>query len=163
MISLLLTEQVGYVLYQIAWNDTHEAMEAAFLSRVHEDDLEAINYTDDQQAISWQEVNEDFYFRGELYDVAQTRTIDGKTWLYCIKERTENDLIEKYAKTTSLRKPNDIGISRPELLSEYVLKVKESSDKIISINTRFTNFEQHILLRAKEILIPPPRQTIQVV
>jgi len=159
MLALLLTVQVGYVLYQTAWNENHEKMETIFLSRLQEDELEAINYTDNQHAISWQEPGEDFYFRGELYDVVQKRMINGHTWFYCIKETKEQELIQKYAKTTTLAAGNDIGIADPDLLSEYILrKTKEIVKPVIRIGTRFPNFEQDIVLRAKDILLPPPRQ-----
>ena len=158
MLALLLTEQVGYVMYQVAWNDVHEQMEAAFLSGLNEDELEPISYTENQHAIEWQEPGVDFYFRNNLYDVVQKRTINGKTWFYCIKEKHELELIEKYAKTITLRPSNDIGITAPDFLGEYILKnTKGPSVRPVLANTRFSNFDEDILLRAKDILLPPPR------
>lgn len=51
--------------------------------------------------IRWEEEGEEFSLNGDMYDVVATKTTGGKTWLYCLNDRNENELLRNFTRLFS--------------------------------------------------------------
>ena len=50
--------------------------------------------------IRWEEKGKEFSMNGELFDVVRTKTINGKTILYCLNDTKEQQIINEYNNQT---------------------------------------------------------------
>ena len=103
IITMLLTlgfSQIGYYIFSIGYElYLKEEMEEFILSKIDKKNLTVISYSDNIDAIKW-ENNREFSFKNEMYDVVKRDTINKKILLYCIDDKKETSLIEKYNEVT---------------------------------------------------------------
>ena len=57
--------------------------------------MEVISLSGNKE-IYWEEKGKEFMFKGEMYDVVKTKTVNGKVMLYCINDKKEKALVDNY-------------------------------------------------------------------
>ena len=78
-----------------------EAAEQRLLSALNDKEFELIDAG--TSGIVWEEDGKEFYLHGQLYDVAKIKTTEGKTILYCINDKNEEQLMERLLKDMKSR------------------------------------------------------------
>lgn len=97
LIAVLAYSQIGY--YFIMHYSQHvqkRVIQEEIYQQLKDEELEIISLTDNKQHINWEEEGKEFLLNGEMYDVVKTKTINGKLILYCINDKKEKSLIDKY-------------------------------------------------------------------
>lgn len=125
--------------------------------RLSETDLELISYLEHEKEIEWEEEGKEFRLNGEMYDVVRTGTVNGKPVYYCINDKKENELIQKYLnlfkqKNSSNKKPRNISIK---------LLINHTPQTIIISNRGAAVYETQLTCTLPvadlELLTPPPK------
>jgi hypothetical protein len=163
-ITLLLAlgfSQVGYYFVMlIGQHQLKEDIEAAIHNNLTEKEMETISYTDNYKNIFWEEEGKEFLFKGEMYDVVKSAVVKGKKLLYCINDKKEKELIEKYSALTK----NNSGNNKKQKSNTYqfetlfVYESKEVNTHIYVPITNGTNFYTSNLAKGiSKITFPPPK------
>lgn len=108
MIAILVFSQVGYYAVKRFTQEAHrEFIKELLHNKLKDDEMEVISLTDNTEKIYWQEEGKEFLYKGELYDVVKIKTFSGKTMLYCINDKKEKELIDKYNTVTKNNSAKD--------------------------------------------------------
>ena len=108
IIALLAFSQIGYYAIMRYVQEEHkEFIKTQIHNKLKDDQLELISLTDNKEKIYWQEDGKEFLLYGELYDVVKSKTIDGKTILYCVNDTKEKDLVNDYNISTKNNSSKD--------------------------------------------------------
>ena len=73
-----------------------EFVKQQLLKQLKDDDLQVISFTDNSQKIIWEDNHKEFYFNNEMFDVVKSKIVKGKIVLYCVNDKIEKALIDKY-------------------------------------------------------------------
>ncbi|MDQ3277146.1 MAG: hypothetical protein M3Q06_02395 [Bacteroidota bacterium] len=108
------------------------------------------------QALQWEEENE-FQWRGCMYDVIEKKVVDGKTIITCISDKEEDRLLNEYRENTAHRNRADGPLLK--MLPDYFLP-----DKGVLLLPLFrlaiTTFFEHVsslLFQPSFVVGPPPK------
>ncbi|MDQ6758056.1 MAG: hypothetical protein M3004_14125 [Bacteroidota bacterium] len=71
-------------------------MKVVIQNQITFNELEKICYSDNQQKIYWEDEGKEFLFNRQMYDVVNTKVENGKTILYCVKDKKEKEIIDRY-------------------------------------------------------------------
>lgn len=77
-----------------------EAQQQKVLSLLKRSDMEIIPLSANQQNIVWEENGKEFAYNGMMYDVVKTENKKGETYLYCISDVKEKELVDNYNEIT---------------------------------------------------------------
>lgn len=114
-------------------------------------------------AVDWVEKDRELMLGDELYDVIKTKTDNGKTYLYCLNDDDETQVLKKFSKAVKSRNNN----SSSGKAAKQILKFQGKTPP--SLFTRFTSRmdlatiqkprgpESRILSTYREVVVPPPR------
>lgn len=69
-------------------------MKHRLLASVPEQLLQVINADVNKEAIEWEEAGKEFFLHGQLYDVAYIKTVNGHTFIYCLNDHKEDQLLK---------------------------------------------------------------------
>jgi hypothetical protein len=124
--------------------------------------LETLIFYNDEftQKINWKGENE-FEFKGKMYDIVKTERSDNEVIVYCVWDEREDELIsnfEKHCQSNSLR--DKIHFSHYSLITTNLLAVKNDLLKPERINSRNflpENYFNYYHSISKQILTPPPK------
>ena len=137
-------------------------VKAEVISGVPERYLDIIELTDN---IVWEEKGEEFILDDVYYDVIRTEVRNGKTYLYCLNDEHEEELIRNFAlrvrksADNEKRKNQKITVYSPLLQHQVVSSVCFKSPDTYKLIV-FCDFKSAIASCYKEIVIPPPRQVV---
>ena len=93
--------QVGYyVVMHRAQLERKEYIKAQVHKNLADSALIVVDYSTNKSKIFWEDEGREFFFKGEMYDLVKTKSIDGKIFLYCINDEKEKDLINVYNDVT---------------------------------------------------------------
>jgi hypothetical protein len=59
--------------------------------------------------VEWEEDGKEFWLNGQLYDVAYKQVVDGKTFLICLSDNKEEQIVEQQMKLTANNTCNTTG------------------------------------------------------
>lgn len=108
LIFVLAYSQVGYYFVSRHYQALHkEVIKEKILSQLKEEELKIISVSDNHQQIYWEEEGKEFLFKGEMYDVVKTKTVDGEVMLYCINDKKERELVDNYNLITKHNSSSD--------------------------------------------------------
>ncbi|MGG9961497.1 hypothetical protein [Ferruginibacter sp. SUN106] len=167
ILSLLFFSQIGYrFIYLIQQHQLKEQAEEQLLSTVNEDQLEQVNVEDNQDKITWEEEGKEFFLNGQMYDVAKKEIINGKTILYCLNDKKEEQLVEDMLKkekanadNTSSNKDGKHTIKFQ--LSDFTEQIQETvfNNKTITAQ-KFQVYTAPVCTVTKEVNTPPPNNNL---
>ena len=137
-------------------------MEKELLSHIPGSSLEVIIAEQYSDKLVWEEENKEFSIDGVMYDVASIKKTDGKTYLYCINDKKEKELLDNLVK--AIRSANDsnnnrqsgnsIKIQFPDLIAD---KNETEPSVLVSINPQYISFNVDLVTSVKEVSSPPPK------
>ncbi len=94
LLLLLLYTQLGYYgqFLFLQWQ-LKEAAREARIAALPDTVLFRVSLADVNARGKWEEGGKECWFNNHLYDVIRQKTIDGKTWLFCLDDDNEERLI----------------------------------------------------------------------
>lgn len=120
--------------------------------------LEVIELEKNEKAIEWEEEGKEFSFNDAMYDVKRIEKKDGKTFLYCINDEKENQLLKKIVDAAEKNQKEKKSNSYKFQLIDTVLTYSTIFlPTILPAKRKFFHFNESAISLSQEILIPPPR------
>ncbi len=105
LITVLASSQFGYYLLLLNQQSVRkEQVKQKILAQLKDEELEVISPSNE---IYWEEEGKEFFLNGEMYDVIKIKKVKGKVMLYCINDKKEKSLIDKYNKITDHNSSSD--------------------------------------------------------
>jgi len=159
LLAILFTSQVGYYfIYTVHQYIIKEEMEREMLTLIPESSLEVFVAEEFGDKIVWEEENKEFSIEGVLYDVARIKKADGKTFLYCINDNKEKQLLDSLAKAANANHGNKQEKNNiKSMLADLVCMNDEEQSIIFSVPSTYSRFNVILVSSFEEINIPPPK------
>ena len=132
-------------------------MEIELLAHIPESSLEVIIAEQVADKIVWEEKNKEFSLDGILYDVARVEKIEGKTFLYCINDKKEKQLLDNLVKAVNKNHDNKRGRNIKPVLPDLVFINPPESPGFFSVSSQYGFFKVSLVSFYKEIYSPPPK------
>lgn len=161
IIAVLAYSQVGYYFIMRHSQYVHKkSIKHKIRSQLKDTELEVISLTDNYQNIDWLEEDKEFLFNGEMYDVVKRNTVDGKTLLYCINDKKEKALVEKY---NSITKHNSTSGKKGKSTIDHPINLfvqeeeKNYSLLFTLLLNNFHSFDSRLRDNLMEKISPPPK------
>lgn len=159
--AVLAYSQVGYYfIFRNSQSQQKEAIKEKINSRLAEGELQIISFTDNQQKIYWEEEGKEFLLNGEMYDVVKSKTVNGKELLYCINDKKERELVDKYNSITKHNSSSDkkgkSNVDNSQNL--FIFDIDDNRDQFaVSPVNRFGYFDSQLLENVMDHNSPPPK------
>lgn len=159
LLSIIFISQVGYYfIYTIHQYIIKEEVEREMLKHIPDSSLEVIIAEDLGSKIEWEEKGKEFSWNDKLYDVARIEIKNGKTYLYCLNDKKEkeilNDLVKAVNKNHDSKKErNNV---KPVLIDMIVISSVEPV-KTFSDSSPYGSLSVSPVSSFKEIKSPPPK------
>jgi predicted transcriptional regulator len=159
LLAILFTSQVGYYfIYTVHQYIIKEEVERELLTHIPESSLEVFVAEELGDKILWEEENKEFSMDGVLYDVARIKKSDGKTFLYCLNDKQEKQLLDGLAKAVNANHGNkQEKNSIKSLLTDLVCMNDEDQSTFLSVPSTYSRFNVTLVSSFEEINIPPPK------
>ena len=133
-------------------------MERELLAYIPDSSLEVFVAEQYGDKIVWEEENKEFSIEGVLYDVARIKKSDGKTFLYCINDKQEKQLLDGLAKAVNANHGNKQEKNNiKSLLVDLVCMNDVDQSTIFSVPSTYSRFNVILVSSFEEINIPPPK------
>jgi len=133
-------------------------MERELLAYIPDSSLEVFVAEEFGDKIVWEEENKEFSIEGVLYDVARIKKNDGKTFLYCINDKQEKQLLDGLAKAVNANHGNkQENNTIKSLLIDLLCMNDEEGPGIFSVPFPYSRFNVTLVSSFEEINIPPPK------
>ncbi|MEI6696861.1 MAG: hypothetical protein WCO13_12435 [Bacteroidota bacterium] len=146
-----------YVWFTVLQFSIHSEIKQAIIEGLKEKDLIRIEVSENYKTtIRWTEVEKEFCYKCEMYDVVKIKKKKGKSCYYCINDRKEEELFALFKKTHSLKKEID-----KKLIPIFHLQY--FPQEFASVSLRFitkTDYPNLVFLFASnspDIISPPPK------
>jgi hypothetical protein len=160
---LLFFSQIGYCFFYVFQrHQVKEVATHALLSKLPESSLEIIDVNTHKNDIEWEEEGKEFYLHGQMYDVAYIKIINGKTLIYCLNDKKEDDLLKRFA--YAVNSGNEQNSSNKDghhtikfQLSDYIILSQHSltiNEPVVSV--KYANHSVTLITNYTEIFTPPP-------
>jgi len=159
LLAILFTSQVGYYfIYTVHQFFLKEEIERELLAHIPESSLEVFVAEELGDKIVWEEENKEFSIEGILYDIARIKKTEGKTFLYCINDKNEKQLLDGLAKAVNANHGNKQEKNNiKSLLVDLVCMNNEEQSTFLSIPSIYSRFNVILVSSFEEINIPPPK------
>ena len=134
-------------------------MERELLAHIPDSSLEIFVAEESGDRIVWEENNKEFSIDGVLYDVARIKKIHGKTFLYCINDKKEKQLLDSLSKAVNANHGNKQEKNRiKSLLVDIVVCLNDQEEPgSFSVPSAYSFFNVNLVSSFEEINIPPPK------
>jgi hypothetical protein len=158
LLAMLFSSQVGYYfVYTIHQHIVKEEIEEELLANIPDSSLEIIIAEEFGDRIKWKEEGKEFSLDGELYDIARTKTVDGKTLLYCINDKKEKQILDNLIKAVNKNQDNKRGRNINPVLPDLVfINLIEPLD-VFSVSSQYAFLNVTLVSSFEEITSPPPK------
>ena len=158
LLTILFTSQVGYYfIYTIHQYIIKEEVEREMLKKIPESSLEVFIAEQYGDRIEWREEDKEFSIDGVLYDVARIKRSGGKTFLYCINDKKEKQLLDNLVKAVNKNHDNKRGRNIKPVLPDLVFINPPESPGFFSVSSQYGFFKVSLVSFYKEIYSPPPK------
>jgi predicted transcriptional regulator len=159
LLAILFTSQVGYYfIYTVHQYIIKEEMEREMLTLIPESSLEVFVAEELGDKILWKEENKEFSIEGVLFDVARIKKNEGKTFLYCLNDKQEKQLLDNLAKAVNANHGNkQEKNSIKSLLTDLVCMNDQEQSTFFSVPSTYSRFNVILVSSFEEINIPPPK------
>jgi archaellum component FlaF (FlaF/FlaG flagellin family) len=168
IIFILFFAQFGYrYIYLIKQYQLKEEAEEKLITLISDDQFEQINFEDNRKNINWEEEGKEFTLNGQMYDVAKTKIVEGKTILFCLNDEKEEQLVEDMLK--KIQSNNDSSPAGKH--GKHIIKFQLSDFTLVSIkplshnvflNHGYRYYTAAIHAAIKEVNTPPPNNQLSL-
>jgi hypothetical protein len=159
LLSILFISQVGYYfIYTIHQHIIKEKIEKELLTHIPDSSLDVVIAEDWNNKLEWEEEGKEFSLNGEMYDVARIEVKDGKTYLYCINDKKEKEILNNLVK--AVNKNHDSKKERNTIkpvLTDMLIVTPVEPVKTFSDSSPYGSLSVSPVSSFKEIISPPPK------
>ena len=144
----------------VSQHELKEEMEKAIHIGLSEKEMTVISYTDNSKDIFWEEEDKEFSFKGEMYDVVKTVVVKGKKIIYCVNDKKEKALIEKYNALSkhNSHSPKKQKNTTPQFVTLFVYESKEVNIcEYASTITDADFYHSNLAKGVSKKAFPPPK------
>jgi len=163
ILFILFFSQVGYrLVFVIQQHQLKEEAEEKFLATINDEEFELIDLNANYQDIKWEEEGKEFLLNGQLYDVAKKETKNGKTILYCLNDKKEEQLLNDMAKQVKSDANNSSGNKDGKhtikfQLSDFISIIPKILSEIFSLAPqKYQEYIATVPTVIKKVNTPPP-------
>jgi hypothetical protein len=96
-----------YISGKISQYQLKQAVKARIWSEAPDSCFEAVILSGNESNIRWEEQGKEFSYKGFMYDVVKTRTVNGKTILLCVNDKMEDQLLQQINVITKTNQQRD--------------------------------------------------------
>jgi len=133
-------------------------MERELLAHIPDSSLEIFVVEEWGSKIVWEERDKEFSVDGVLYDVARIKKSEGKTFLYCINDKKEKQLLDSLSKAVNANHGNKQEKNRiKSLLVDIVCLNDQEELGSLSVPSAYSSFNVTLVSSFEEIHSPPPK------
>ena len=159
IIAVLAYSQVGYYfVIRHVLHEQKEAIEKKILGELKDEELNIISFTDNEKNIYWEEEGKEFLFKGEMYDVVRTKTVNGNVILYCINDKKEKALIDHHNMLSEHHASEKGKISIDHSSNLFVYEYENNSNiYFVETSAAFAFFDSCLSDNLIELVTPPPK------
>lgn len=165
LLILFTASQAGYYfVYRYQQNKIQQEVMLQIKNNVRQQALQVIILQQNARDICWKEEGKEFILHGELYDVAEIKTVNGKSFLYCINDNKEEKLLQQFA--AAVKSATDNNPANKGSKAEYKFQISDlysysSAEKILTIDfykeNKYILFISPLPSSVKKVNAPPPR------
>ena len=159
----MLFSQGGYYLFNfIQQHLAKEAMEQQLLAEIPESSMQVFEMTANKDDIIWEEYGKEFLLKGKMYDVARIKTVEGKTYLYCISDNKEDQVLQNRSNAVRSGLEQNSGNNFNHLtvkfqLSECIVDGRNDVPLPATVVAKgYAAFDVTICSTIKKVNTPPP-------
>lgn len=130
-------------------------MKASLQKQAQHEDVVLISLSkEDSKQFFWEDENE-FRYKGEMYDVIEKKTEGGQIIIRCISDKKETSLLNEYQKNN---KRSSTGSTIVQLItSHFVLPVDHCFNRPQKIiKNPFKEYSSSLQKLASAVVLPPP-------
>ena len=160
---LFLISQIGYhIFYTITLHQVREEAQQRILASSPDSFYDKVCFEENSSAITWKEAGAEFCLNNKMYDVAKIKKENGKTILYCLNDKKEEDVVNEFLNSVKSATENTsnskhqlvVKLHIPDLIvTKNVIKndfaVQDDKEKYFDIAPA-------IVSAYKKITTPPP-------
>ena len=165
LLILFTGSQVGYFcVYSFQQNKIKNEVKVQMKNMLQESSLQIIVAEENAGTLKWQEEGKEFMLHGELYDVAKMETVNGKTLLYCINDKKEEKLLQKFLKAIKSATNNNTNSKNGKTNCKFQTNhywFFYNKENITAINADgswvYLSYISSLISSVKEVIAPPPR------
>jgi hypothetical protein len=117
--------------------------------------------------IIWEEKGKEFSLDGDLYDVAKTKIINGKTFLYCINDKKEEQVLQDRSNAVKSGTEQNANTNKQGnhsvkfQMNDYILSsIEKSVFTTASVTQEYSDFTVALVSSVKKVITPPPNFNI---
>ena len=109
--------------------------------------------------IVWEEEGEEFLLNGEMFDVVYKEVKNGKTYLHCLNDKKEQQLLDHLVKMIkhNTRKNRASKVLKYQVPDFEAFRADAAPSGFFLLTVHHTNFTSALHSSVREILTPPPR------
>ena len=149
--------QVGYYfVYTIQQHIIKEEIERELLTQIPDSSLDVVVEEDHSGKLEWEEEGKEFSLNGDMYDVARIEIKDGKTYLYCINDKKEKEILNNLVKAVNHDSKKERNNVKP-VLTDMIIIATVEPEKTFSDSSPYGSLSVSPVSSFKEITIPPPK------
>ena len=166
ILALLFSSQIGHrFIYLIQQHQLKEQAEAQLISLIDDDQFEQINADDNRDNIVWEEEGKEFSLNGRLYDVGKKKIINGKTILFCLNDKKEEQLIDQMTRKEKSNADNtsnnkDRKHSIKFQLPDFTAPDQSTALLTVQIIKNYRKYTTPVLSTTKEVNTPLPNNNL---
>ena len=156
----------SYVILKIQQHQLHPEIIDQIKSGISEKDLTSIAISSkNEKELIWED-EEEFSYKGEMYDVVYVEILNENTKIYhCISDIQETNLIAKYHKELQKKQKSKNNRTNSVKTVKFLQKVNplpQKEEVAFTNNAVHTNFiyYENYSPRSLEISSPPPKQVL---
>lgn len=163
IVFLLFFSQIGYrFIFLIQQHQLKEAAEERLFNTLNDSQFELIDAA--SNGLEWEEEDKEFSLNGQMYDVAKKEVVNGKTILYCLNDKKEEELLNNLTKTIKDSTDNSSGKDgKHNLKFQFadftILTASTLTDQSFAIN-EYPEFTASIYKVVKKVITPPPNHNL---
>ena len=120
--------------------------------------LEIIIAEDYGSQIEWEKRNKEFSLKGVMYDVARIKKSEGKTYLYCINDKKEKQLLDDLVKAVNKNQNNKQSRNTiKSMLPDIIGKIDVEAFSPDAESHKYALISESPVSSFKKINVPPPK------
>lgn len=155
---VIFTSHIGYyIVYAFQQHQIWEEVKRQLVLNIPDSSFQLI-IAEQNDSFRWEEEGKEFYQDGQLYDVAKSVKKDGKTILYCINDKIEEDFLFHFGKTSKSENNKGGTLTHKVQVIDFLDElIKSTAVTHPVLNQKYHPFNSVIITFCKEVNAPPPR------
>ena len=166
LVAILFSQFGLFIYYTIDLQQIRNESQKELIAGLPDRYFVTLNLEENQSLINWENEGVEFSLNGEMYDVAKIKNENGKTILYCMPDKKEEQLLNDFSKTIKEVNENNCSnknqrifkLNFPDLFFAGSMDKNDCSS--LTVSPDFFAITPDILSSNKKIITPPPEHCV---